>query len=309
MRPKIGVALSGGGMRGLAHLGVLAVMEEHGVPIDAIAGASMGGLVGGLYAAGIAFDDMMALAREIGVGDVISLDRAWRGMFDHRQISELLAGLLGGDDVTFDQLRIPLAVTAVDLERGELVVLDDGPLIPALVATSAFPVAFAPVQHQGRWLVDGGALNNLPVDVAWRMGVDRVLAVSLPSRVELPTEPGQERSWRWLIQGGGWRRPFLIGEATASITEQAINRKRLALCPPDLLIEIEMRNVGLFTGMDNDEIIQAGREAAQAHTTELVDLKDKPLPPRWRRRLVGYRRRLRRAWTALNDPLHPLYPG
>jgi NTE family protein len=306
--PKIGIALSGGGMRGLAHLGVLDVMQERGVPVDAIAGASMGGLIGGLYAAGIAFDDMVSLAQEIGMGDVISLDRSWRGVFDHRQFAKLLADLLGGEDLTFDQLRIPLAVTAVDVERGELVILDSGPLIPALMATSAVPVAFAPVRHQERWLVDGGVLNNLPVDVAWRMGVDRVLAVNVPSRIEMPTEPQRQSSWRWLARDGGWKLPFLIGEATTSITEKAINRRRLALCPPDLLIEIAMPNTGLFTGMDNAEIIEAGREAALARADELVALHEKPLPPPWRRRLDNARRRLRRAWEALNAPSHPLCP-
>jgi NTE family protein len=309
MRPKIGVALSGGGMRGLAHLGVLAVMQERGVPVDAIAGASMGGLIGGLYAAGIAFDDIISLASEIGMGDVVSLDRSWRGVFDHRRFAALLADLLGGQEITFAQLRTPLAVTAVDIERRELVILDQGPLIPALMATSAFPVAFAPVRHQGRWLVDGGALNNLPVDVAWRMDVDRVLAVDVPPRIDLLAKSQHQTTWQWLTKGGGWKLPFLIGEATSSMTKQVINRRRLALCPPDLLIEIAMTNVGLFTGMDNDQIIRAGRETALSHAIALDALVEQPLPPRWKRRLKRVKRRVQRAWTALNEPLHPLYPA
>jgi len=130
----------------------------------------------------------------------------------------------------------------------------------------------------------------------------------VPLCIDLPDELQRQPSWRSLLQEGAWRLPFLIGEAASSITQRTINRQRLALCQPDLLIDIAMPNMGLFVGMDNDEVIEAGREAALARATELVGLRDKPLPPRWRQRLAEHRRRLRRAWAALNAPAYPIYP-
>jgi len=285
-------------MRGLAHLGVLQVMEEHDVPVDALAGTSMGGIIAGLYAAGTPLPDLIAFSKKVGIVDVAAPDRQWRGLFGRQKMSRLLTDLLGREDVTFEELSISVSVVAVDVETGEMVVLDKGPLIPALVATSAFPIFFSPVHHQGRWLVDGGVLNNLPVDVARQMGVDRVLAVNTPPSVKLSLEEReQERglSFRNLGFFGSrtldWKLPFLIAEASVGFTIRVINQARIAEYPPDLVLEIDLPNVGVFISDDNAHIIQAGREAALEYLAEITALKA-PLPW-WRRRWHALARRLR----------------
>jgi NTE family protein len=227
----------------------------------------------------------------------------------------LLTDLLGAQDITFQDLDIPAAVVATDIERGEMVILDRGPLIPALVATAALPILFAPVHHQGRWLVDGGVLNNLPVDIVRGMGADRVLGVDVPSHFALPLEE-QEPNGRLpagllpLANGAlDWRMPFLIAQASMGMTARVINHTRLALCPPDLLIEVELTNVRLLATDRSAEIVEAGRRAALARAPELVALWNRSRRPRWQRRLSRAVRRLRRAWTVLREREEVLYPG
>jgi NTE family protein len=278
--PKIGIALSGGGVRGLAHLGVFQVLEEAQVPVHLAAGTSMGGLIAGLYAAGIPLSDLFAFGKRAGLMDVASPDRMWRGLFGHAKMARILADLLGSPDVTFEDLNIPLSVVAADVETGETILLDRGLLIPALMATSAFPVVFAPVRHQGRWLVDGGVVNNLPVDVVRQMGADRVLGVSTPPSVRLdlerePRRKGLSPRGLYLLNNHtrDWKLPFLIAEASVGIATQVANRARLAAFPPDLLIEVELPNVGVFSSNGNGGIIETGRRTALEHLEELIALK------------------------------------
>jgi NTE family protein len=315
MGAGIGVALSGGGARGLAHLGVLQVLEEAGVPIGIVAGTSMGGIVACLYAAGIPLDDLIAFSKKIGIIDLASPDLKWRGLFGHEKLASLLADLLGGDGVTFEDLNIPAAVVCADIETGELVILDRGAIIPAMLATSAVPIVFSPVYHQDRWLIDGGVLNNLPVDVVCHLGAERILAVNVPPSVDLSLEDEEMpkglslrglRLFRHHIPD--WRLPFLIAEASAGITIQAIDRTRLTLCPPDLLLEIQLPGVGLFSTGNGAEI-EAGRKAAMAHMEELAKLKAGLSLSLWKRLQRSVINRLRLAWMALRYPEPPLYPS
>jgi NTE family protein len=314
-KAKIGLALGGGGVRGLAHLGVLQALQEAEITIDMIAGTSMGGLVGGLYAAGIPLPRLIQVAAKMGIMDFASRDRKWRGLFQQTKMAAFLEELLGSADLTFADLQIPLTVTAADLERSELVLLREGPLIPALLATSAFPIVFSPVHHQGRWLVDGGVLNNFPVDVVRSMGADRVLGVNVPPDIKLSLEDPERakglsaramhsftnRTW-------DWKQPFLIAETSASLTSQLVTRTRLSLSPPDVLVEVRFRNVGIFAAERNEDIIEAGRREAMSQIAALVALRAAPMPPHWQRWLAGFRRRLVRAWAAFRGPVYPCYP-
>jgi NTE family protein len=312
--PKIGVALSGGGVRGYAHLGVLQVLEEAGISVAVIAGTSMGGLVGGLYAAGVPLQTLIDFAQRTGIMDLASPDERWRGLFDHDKIAPMLADLIGSAEIAFEDLDIPAAVVAADVETGELVLLRKGPLIPALLATAAFPLVFTPVYHQGRWLVDGGVANNFPVDVARQMGADRVLGVNVPPSVRLVLDREEHDtglSARALSRLGQrtreWQQPFLIAETCVGISIEAMDRTRMALWPPDLLLQVELPNVGVFSTNRNGEAIAAGYRLAREHLSELIDLKS-PLPPRWRRRLVAIQRRARLAWAVFREPEHLVCP-
>ena len=309
--PKIGVALSGGGIRGFAHLGVLQALEEAQVPVDVIAGTSMGGLVAGLYAAGVPLQTLIDFAQRVGVMDLASPDQRWRGLFDHHKMAPMLANLLGSAELRFDDLDIQAAVVAADVEKGELVLLSQGPLIPALLATAALPLVFAPVYHEGRWLVDGGMANNFPVDVVRRMGADRVLGVNVPPCVHLDldreTHAGalSMRALSYVTQRTReWQLPFLIADACVGISVNAMNRTRLALCPPDLLLEVQLPNVGLFSTHKNGVAVAAGYRLARERWTDLQALKSTPLPSRWQRRLASIWRRVRLAWAVFREPEH-----
>jgi NTE family protein len=301
-------------MRGLAHLGVLQVLEEAQIAVDMIAGTSMGGLVAGLYAAGIPLQELISFSTRLSIMELAARDRAWRGLFGHEKMATLLAELLGGRNVTFQDLRIPAAVVAADVESGEMVVLDRGPLIPALMATSAFPLVFAPVRYQDRWLVDGGVINNFPVDVVRHMGAERVLGVRVPPCVKLSLDEEQREdslSWRALFSFNNrtrdWRLPFLIAESSVGITANLVTQTRLSLYPPDVLIDIEMPNVGVFATDKNTEIVHAGYKAAMRRLSDLVELRTRPLSP-WKKGWQRTVRRARRAWAAWCQPdglLHP----
>ncbi len=313
---QIGLALGGGGFRGLAHIGVLQVLEETGIPIDYLAGTSMGGIIAGLYAAGRSVDDLRRISHEAGILDFATPDPCARGLLGHTKMQHYLAELLGSDSLTFADLRIPTAVVAADVETGERVVLDEGPLIPALLATSAFPLIFGPVHHRGRWLVDGGIVNNLPVDVVCAMGAQRTIAVRVPPRVILASneeEPAPTRlSLRSLLPFGSrawdWKIPFLIAESSMGITTSIVDRERLRRCPPDVLLEIDQPNTGTFLTEKNEIIIARGATAAREALQELRALRDEPLPSPAQRRWREWRERLRRAWAAYRRSLREPFP-
>jgi NTE family protein len=307
--PSIGVALSGGGVRGLSHLGILQVLEEAEVPIDFLAGTSMGGLVAGLYAAGVPLGKLIAVSERTGISDFAARDQQWRGLFGHQKMERFLVDVLGRADVTFEDLNIPITVVATDIETGEAVFLREGPLIPALMATSAYPILFSPVYHQGRWLVDGGVVNNFPVDVVRHMGADRVLGVTVPAYIEIPLE--NRRHDRTLSPRGlrffnnltrDWKLPFLIAEASVGISIRKISEENLSRYPPDVLLEVCLPNVGVMTSDDNAAIVAAGRRVALEHQDELIALRDEPLPPRFQRWLASWQARFGLAWADLQDP-------
>ena len=208
---KLGVVLSGGGARGMAHVGVLRRLEELRIPVDYISGTSMGGIVAGLYASGMS-------ANEI---EQVMLDTDWLAVFNdntdrkNRSILRkeddafypvkssmgfkdfsvsLPKGIIEGQKVSllirqlispasyindFDQFEIPLRLIATDIENGEQVILKDGNIADAIKASMSIPGVFSPVEINGKLLVDGGLSNNLPVDAARQMGADRIIAIDV----------------------------------------------------------------------------------------------------------------------------------
>lgn len=215
-RPRVGLVLGGGGAKGIAHVGVLKVLEHNRIPIDAVAGTSMGAIVGSLYASGKNADEIEQIVRQIDWVEIFT-DRTKRenAHFRRRQddfeqlanfnisfkdgklvlpagvlhgqklfleISSLLAGARTIDH--FDHLPIPFRAVAADFETGESVVMADGDLATAVFASMAVPGAIPPVDRDGRLLVDGGIAKNVPVDVAKAMGVDVVIAVDVGTRAK-----------------------------------------------------------------------------------------------------------------------------
>lgn len=159
---KIGLALSGGGARGLAHLGVLCALEELGLQLSAISGVSAGALTGALYAAGYTPQQILALAQEHASPGIARMVLFQNGLFSSPGLRRLLQTYLPAD--SFEALHIPLLVTATDIISGRSVTLSEGLLCDALMGSAAVPGIFSPVKYGNYALVDGGVLNNLPVE-------------------------------------------------------------------------------------------------------------------------------------------------
>ena len=287
-RPRIGLVLSGGGARGAAHVGVLKVLEEMHVPVDAIAGTSMGAVVGGLYASGLS-------AREI---EKILTSLNWQGAFHDRPPREDLTlrrkqedesflvkfplgvrghrvvlpkGLIQGQRLSqtlrqltlpvaritnFDDLPTPFRAVATDLESGEPVVLGAGDLTSAMRASMSAPGIFAPVERQGRVLVDGGIADNVPVDVARAMGVDLVIVVDVGSP---------------LLPRGKLNDVTAISNQMLAILLRRNAEAQLAtLSPRDVLITPSLGDASSFDFGAVARVIGVGEAAARAAADQLA---------------------------------------
>jgi NTE family protein len=277
-RPRIGVALEGGGALGLAHIGVLEWFEEDHIPVDYVAGTSMGGLVGGFYATGMSPAEMKKLIEGVDwnevLGDVTPYeDLSYRRKEDQRAYpNSLILGLKNGvsfpgglnaghqiglliDRVTlpyyklgsFESLPTPFRCVATDIVSGKEVIFDHGPLAEALRSTMSIPGAFTPVYDKNRVLVDGGLVNNLPTDVVKQMGADIVIAV------HLETQPAEAKNIKSLFNVLQQSMRIVVAESELS-----------GLARADAVITVPL---GEFTSTDykkNEPIMQKGYEAASA---------------------------------------------
>ena len=195
---KVGLALSSGAARGLAHIGVLEVLERNSIPIDLIAGTSIGAIVGASYAAGKDISEIKKVVVGLNRRQMLSLADftiPTRGFIKGRKITEWLKSAIGG--ISFRDLKIPFACVATDIITGEEVVIKEGSVVTAVRASTSMPVIFTPARLEGRYLVDGGLVNPIPVRILRDMGADFVIAVSvvpyLGDRAQLQDADGATR--------------------------------------------------------------------------------------------------------------------
>ena len=289
-RPKIGLALSGGGARGGAHIGVLKALEEMNVPIDYIAGTSMGAIVGGFYAAGYSADSIKALMLNMDWQAAFS-DRPSRrdqtmrkkeldseflipcrigfnkgsvqlplGVIEGQHLDQIFHRILRGvnevDD--FDELHIPFRAVATDLVSGEEIVLATGSLPDALRASMSIPGVFAPVRMDDRLLVDGGMANNLPVSVVRAMGADIVIAVDISSPLL------KEEQLKSVLSVTEQLTNFL----TRSNTEQQI----ASLGPDDLLLVPDLEGFSSANFEAAEQLVEIGFQTAVSERVALSSL-------------------------------------
>jgi len=181
---KVGLALGGGAARGLAHIGVLEVLEKEGIPIDMIAGTSAGAAVGALYAQGKSVKEIKEMATQWDWKrrvQLIDLALPKTGIIAGKKIKELLKQIMG--EVRFSDLKLPLACVATDIITGEEVVINQGSVLEAVRASTSVPIIFAVVKWKGRYLVDGGLVDPVPVRVLKSMGADFIIAVNVMPRL------------------------------------------------------------------------------------------------------------------------------
>ncbi|MGA0332478.1 MAG: patatin-like phospholipase family protein [Kiritimatiellia bacterium] len=271
----LGVALGGGGARGLAHLPVLAFLDEHHLRPDRMAGTSIGSIVGALYASGKSAADIQAdwhryvVREEDRKRDVlkkipdlvkwlgsVQFDFHGTGMVRSEKFLELLIGDLG--EQTFEDLEIPLQVVATDFWSGEEVVIDSGPLLPAIMASMAIPGVFPPVEREGRVLVDGGMANNVPYDLLLDR-CDFTLAVDVaPART-----PGKKNVPHAM--------DVTLGMFDMLI-EKVMNQK-LAQRQPDLYLKPGIRDVRVLEFDKVDTIYRQAGEMVEELEKQLRELK------------------------------------
>src|SRR2546421_2342142 len=289
-RPRVGLVLSGGGARGAAHIGVLRILEQMRVPIDAIAGTSMGAVVGGLYASGLSARDIEKIMTSINWQDAFR-DRPPREDLTLRRKQEdesflvkfplgvragrilLPKGLIQGQGLTqmlrrltlpvarlsdFDQLPTPFRAVATDLESGDAVVMGAGDLTSAMRASLSAPGVFAPVEREGRLLVDGGITDNVPVDIARAMGVDVVIAVD----VGFPLLPRRQLS----------SAPVISSQMLAILLRRNAQAQLATLTPQDILIQPALANASSFDFGIVARVIAMGEAAARGKAGQLAAL-------------------------------------
>lgn len=243
---KVGLALSGGATHGAAHVGVLRVLEREGIRPDFIAGTSAGAIVGAAYAAGLPLERISKIFTSLNWTSLVrpSLLQKTGGFFDTTPLENMIREMLNNQN--FEDLPVLFAVVACDIMNGEKVVLRSGPLAPAVRASSAFPGLFNPVHLDGRLLVDGGVVDNLPADVVREMGADYVIAVDLSTPVKLKERPTSAVEVLWAVSN--------LLQARASYPDS--DTMQVRICP----------DVDEFSSwsFDNVEEIEArGRAAAE----------------------------------------------
>lgn len=278
-RKRLGLALGGGGARGLVHIGVLKALQEASVQPDCLAGVSMGGLIAAAFALGISPEEMERLAGELvqtrKLLSFIDPSLPRRGLVKGNRLLAYFEEFTQGR--TFEQLRIPLTLVAVDLNSGHEVHLNKGSLAEALRATISVPGLIAPFEKDGQRLVDGSLLNNVPVDVMTAMGAEVTAAVSVYT-------PGDKASvWKMLqetpvISGMVGDLIGVLGDSLdLLIQEQRMHKLNKAT--PDFLIQPAIpKGVSVVSGYDQAaELVQLGKDTALRMMPDIL----KALQPRY----------------------------
>jgi len=257
--PSLGLALGGGFARGIVHVGILKVLEQEGIPVRYVAGTSVGALIGALYCSGVSPAEMEQLASRVRFRDLASWTLSRYGFASNQRMIAFLDKVLKVH--TFEELEIPLAVTATDFGSGEGVVFRSGPLNDAVRASCAYPGMFLPVKVNGRLLVDGMLAHSLPTRPARDMGADKVLAVSLRSR--------------WSNEGP--RHIFdVIGQCFSIAQDQSCSSARQCA---DLLLEPDITGYRYDDFEHGAAMVAIGEAAARAALPEIR----KWFEPVWRR--------------------------
>lgn len=258
-RPGVALALGGGFARGFAHIGVLEVLEENRIPIAGIAGTSVGSAIGAGYASGISAAQLADICRRLRLRDLARWRISRMGLACNDRLGELIRRWFRA--LRFEDLRMPLAVVATDLGRGEPCIFTRGELVPAIRASCAFPGLFEPVLHEGRCLADGGLAEQVPAREAARLGGGCVLAVSVGFN-----------NW----DGSCPANVFQVLSRAISVAQKYRDPSWARFA--DLIIEPDVQQIDWDEFGRADEAIEAGRAAARRVLPRLRELLRLPEP-------------------------------
>ncbi len=273
---EIALALGGGGAKGFAHIGVLRVLDEHGIKVRAIAGTSIGGVIGAAYAGGISPDEIQEYWESLDQGVLYQRSPedgpAFLGLSN---VAQAIHQALGG--LTFESLRIPCAVTAVDLETAELLAIDSGPVPEALMATIAVPGVFPPQIWKGRTLIDGGIMDPVPVSLARRLAPGLpVIAVVLSPSTNSWTQRPTPRLLSTLPFVGKYLSRLRLAQAlqvflqSVDISGALLTDLHLEISRPEAVIRPQVHHIGLIDKVSIPAVAEMGEAAARESLPALV---------------------------------------
>lgn len=251
-RPKIGLALGSGGARGFAHLGVIKVLVENNVPIDCIAGSSMGSLVACFYGAGIDLERLYKISTAFKRKYYLDFTVPKMGFIAGKRVKELIRFFTKGKQL--EELMVPVAVVATDLMSGEKVVFKKGSIEDAVRASISIPGIFVPEKVNGRLLVDGGVVDRIPVSVVKEMGADIVIAVDT-SNINKNTEITSIYD--------------VIMQSLDIMQMELVEHRQIA---SDVMIRPKVEKYSSRSFTNIDEIIMIGEEEAQKHISHIFKL-------------------------------------
>ena len=298
---RLGITLGGGGARGSAHIGALEEILAMGFKPDLITGTSIGGLIGAMLAANYSTDQMTHIMHTMKPSIMYGLPTTGNSVitnervraFIQQNLEEHFGDLLSTRElkrVRFSDLDIPLAVVAADLVTKREVILDEGDLLQALLASISVPILFPPIEVGQRRLVDGGMVNNLPFNVARARGATFTIAIDLSNSAPYGTEPPSTQDQSIFDMGfSGVMDGRLLDQALYQATRRPLwqvitsvidivnaqnTQLNLALSPPDVLIQPEVGTIGLLDFDTIDKGVQAGREAAREARPKLERLQE-----------------------------------
>lgn len=276
--PQLGLALGGGGAKGLAHIGVLAILEQAGIPVEIVAGTSAGAIVGALFSAGCSPHDIAAVMRQAKLSDWLPRDRSGRGLFGMEGIHRIIDRGLGGER-RIESLPRRFAAVAVELDSGQETAFTHGSLADAACASASFPVFLSPAQVEGKRYLDGGLVNPVPFDVAWALGADRVLAVDLradePVFVANPARRRRGELLYRLVFTFEQQRMLQTGMRAIGIMTARARACKAAGKPADLTIYPNVERIGLI----DFDLLDASIAAGEAAMREALPRLEKMLAP------------------------------
>lgn len=256
--PKLGLALSGGATHGAAHIGVLQILEREGIRPDYVAGTSAGALVGSAYCAGVPLDELEKIFLSMDWPTLVKISlKKPLALFDTQPMEEFFKKKMG--DCEFKDLDLPFAAIGCDIVTGERIVLDKGPVAPAIRASSAIPGLFSPVEIDGRLLVDGGIVDNLPVEQVRAMGAKFVIGCDVSRRGNKAKRP---------------ENPFENVMAMINIMQERAAYLNVDTC--ECFIRPEISQYSAWGFDDSDKMLAEGRKAAEAALPQLVRFMNKP---------------------------------
>ena len=287
---KVGLTLGGGGARGFAHIGVYEVLKRYKVPIDCISGCSIGAVVGAGIAQGKSAEELVNIVKEFskhhptGIAD-IRLNNG--SIFSGKKVLKSLKKLIP-EDLEFKDLKIPFSVNAVDLETGEQVIFDSGPVLDAVLASSALPGIYPPVFYQDRLFVDGGIVNSIPVDVCRGMGAETIIAVDLKSYVSQQNISGL--IYHFYVQGKKEKKyhlktkksylkeaklrlsfPVNVMMRSLAITERKSAERIMAKINPEFVIHPRVSGFGMLDFDEYEDIYVEGKRVAEEIAGSIKD--------------------------------------